>query len=247
MKISGAKFLRVYAWMLQLYPPRFRAKHEAQLLDAARLQHGETENHGALACALLGDTMKASLRENLRDSGVASMASLLGFAAFFTLLLFVVMLCMQQVWRRGADKAPQQLVTEAKSTGVVPMDGEVREISSPAWVDGRDTFVATYDANGNVQASNGRFHGALPQPPRGIFQMMQKRSEHKVTWQPQRGVRVALVGQPLPQGGYVVAGQSLIPGEASTFSFYRLVLAMWGLMVLSLATIAVWTRRQRTA
>jgi hypothetical protein len=56
-----------------------------------------------------------------------------------------------------------------------------------------------------------------------------------------------LVGQPLPQGGYVVAGQSLIPGEASTFSFYRLVLAMWGLMVLSLATIAVWTRRQRTA
>jgi len=77
--------------------------------------------------------------------------------------------------------------------------------------------------------------------------MMQKRSEHKVTWQPQRGVRVALVGQPLPQGGYVVAGQSLIPGEASTFSFYRLVLAMWGLMVLSLATIAVWTRRQRTA
>jgi hypothetical protein len=229
-----------------MYPEPFRAKYETQLLDAARLQHAEHGDHGKLAAALAWDTLKGAWRENMRFPGSTNNFSYLGFAALFTVLLLCLYVGVQQMWRRGADRAPQHIVQQLRSGDVTLLAGPAQELSSFDWLHSQQTFAATYDAHGNVQASNARFHGALPQPPRGIFQQMQ-RSEYKVTWQPQRGVRVALVGQPLPQGGYVVAGQSLIPGEARTSDLHRLLLEMWGLMVALLIMICVLTRKKRAA
>lgn len=244
MKIPQGIFLKAYAGMLSMYPENFRAKYRAQLEDAARLQYEEHGQHGNLAARLTGDTVKGALRETMRFPGANSTFSFIGFAALFTFLLLCLYVGMQQTWRRGADNGPKAVVQQIRGGDGSLLVGDAQEISTPAWLNGRHTFAATYNAQGAATASDARLHGALPQPPRGIFKVMRQRGEYSVTWQPEPGVRVALTGATLPQGGFAVAGQSLTPGENKTVRFGAFVLFLWGLMLAALGLSTVAFRRR---
>jgi|HubBroStandDraft_5_1064220.scaffolds.fasta_scaffold118154_2 hypothetical protein len=238
MKIPQSIFLRAYGGLLTMYPEPFRAKYETQLLDAARLQHAEHGDHGKLAAALAWDTLKGAWRENMRFPGSTNNFSYLGFAALFTVLLLGLYVGVQQRWRRGANHAPQQIVEQLRAGNTLLLTGAANEISSPQWLRSGQAFAATYDAQGNVLASNARLHGALPQPPRGIFHTMQQRGSYRVTWQPEWGVRIALTGEPLANGGFAVAGQGLARSEANTKSMAWFLLMMWVFMMLGLGLSA---------
>jgi hypothetical protein len=55
---------------------------------------------------------------------------------------------------------------------------------------------------------------------------------------------VALTGLPLPGGGYVLAGQSLIPGEARTAQFSTLMRWVWLAMLAGCVVGMVLLRRR---
>ncbi len=101
------------------------------------------------------------------------------------------------------------------------------------------TFWVTYDAAGRPTGGNGYLGGSLAQVPRGVLQTAQVEGEDAVTWQPQPGLRFAIVAQPLGDGS-IVAGQSLRPTEqrASRTLFLIAGALVAGLLVVGAAVAA---------
>lgn len=255
MKLSTSLFLGFYKFSLHLYPQAFRQRYAEQLIDAARLQQSESTNDLQLAASLLWDALRSALREQIRAASPASPAYVAAFALFFSVLLLAVAVITQQYLRRSADSWPTFFARLAST----PMDersepyrkimvahdlaGPKQEISSSDWLNSTSIFTVLYDASGHALTGNATLHGALPQPPPGIFNVIQQRGEDKVTWQPQPGIRVALTGRPMPNGGFVLAGQSLLPSEARTASFYSLLRWIWAFAMLACCSLALFARK----
>jgi len=243
--------MRLYAASLDLYPEAFRERYGAEMLDAAGREYASAKKPLRFAAVLMGDTAVSVARENLRAMPVRPVM-LAGFVMFFSVLLLGLALFEQQRLRRGADQAAVDLTAQVAAqpgSAAARLAWQQQEISSPEWLASSRSFLALYDASGKVRAANAEFEGALPQPPKGIFATIRARGLYKVTWQPERGVRVALTGRLLPDGGFVLAGQSLIPGEARTASFYRFLLELWAIMLLYTGVLVLsrwWQASRRT-
>src|ERR1019366_3830449 len=69
-------------------------------------------------------------------------------------------------------------------------------------------FVAIEAASGQTLATDGTLNGQPPAPPPGVLTAARASGLDMVTWQPQDGVRIALVVVPW-SGGTVMAGRSL--------------------------------------
>jgi len=242
----------VYRLVLRLYPPAFRDRYAAEMLDSAQRLAADAPSKPRFAAALAWDTLSSLTREHMRLASPLKPAFLLAFAALFSALLLTVSVFHQQILRRGADRQPEQLAT-ALSTQLahsdnrsVTLPGPRPDIGSSAWLNSNATFAAVYDAAGNVVSSNATFDTGLPQPPRGIFSTIRARGVYKVTWQPRRGVRIALTGREIPGGGFVLAGQSLFSAEARTARFDFILKLMWAALLLGCAIILMFGNSRRS-
>jgi hypothetical protein len=78
-----------------------------------------------------------------------------------------------------------------------------------------DPFIIIYDAQGRPAAATGLLHNQIPSVPAGVLQSALNRQEDRVTWQPEPGLRIALVVRPFVNaktgqpGGFVAVGRSL--------------------------------------
>jgi len=124
----------------------------------------------------------------------------------------LVYLAVQQELRRYADDPQIQLAEDAAyaiETGAsvesqVPGDRIPIERSCAP-------FITVFDDRGEVLRSSGLLHGLLRGLPVGVLEYVRRHGEERVTWQPERGVRIAAVvvryGGERP--GFVLAGRSL--------------------------------------
>jgi hypothetical protein len=161
----------------------------------------------------------------------------------FTLAAGVTYVVVQQDLRIGANDLPQQLAED----GARALDAGV----DPATVVGATTvpletslapFVAVFDAQGALLASDGSLDGHPPSPPAGVLRSAQATGRDAVTWQPRDGVRIALVVLPW-HGGTIAAGHSLRATETLIGTVGSLVAFGWivGIVVLGItAGIAAW-------
>ena len=240
--------LRLYGMALRMYPAAFRERYAAEMLEAARRE--QAEGHAGFGAGLAWDTAQSLVREHWRAAVSGRPGYMLLFAMLCSVLLLGVYVVNQQILRRGADDQPGQIVARLRgelahgADAATVLSGPKQELSSPEWLAGTSAFGGVYDADGKVVASDATLWGELPQPPQGIFGIIRDRGWDKVTWQPQRGVRVALTGLPLPGGGYVLAGQSLIPGEARTAQFSTLMRWVWLAMLAGCVVGMVLLRRR---
>ncbi|WP_426625733.1 hypothetical protein ACPPVW_06685 [Leifsonia sp. McL0607] len=120
--------------------------------------------------------------------------------------LYVV---VQQDGRHAVEDAPRALLSAGATT-------------SPAQQPDRldlehylGTFWVRYDAAGRPTAGNGYLSGSLAQVPRGVLETARATGEDAVSWEPEPGLRFAIVAQPLDEG-VIVAGQSLQRTEQRT-------------------------------
>ena len=174
-----------------------------------------------------------------------SLALFLPAAVALTFAAVVTVVAVQQDLRMGANDKPQQLAEDgarALDAGTSPAAiagaeaGEVSIDSSLA------PFIAVYDAQGTVVATNGSLDGRPPAIPLGVLQAAQATGRDAVTWQPRGGVRVALVVVPW-RGGTIAAGRSLRAIESRIDAIQLLVLVGWsvGLVALVVAvSLAAW-------
>lgn len=104
-------------------------------------------------------------------------------------------------------------------------------------------YVLIYDLNHKPLAGSAVLHGEIPMVPRGVLEFAKLHGEHRLTWQPERGVRQAIVV--LYHAGlspaFVVVGRSLHETESRDFQLLCLTEITWSFAMLGSLILAVLT------
>jgi hypothetical protein len=165
----------------------------------------------------------------------------LPLAVVVTLLSGLIYSAVQQVLRLSANDP--QIAMARDSAAALTMGASIESQVPATPVDiaaSLAPYLVVYDQTGQPVAGSGRLHGALPALPNGVFDHVRRQGLDKISWQPERGVRsavvVALVGGANP--GFVMAGRSLSEVENRIRSLGNLVLVGWW-ATLAAALIAV--------
>jgi hypothetical protein len=102
-------------------------------------------------------------------------------------------------------------------------------------------YLAIYDTSHQIVATSATLHGEPLAPPSGVFDNAQTNGMNILTWQPEAGVRSAIVVKSYP-GGFVLAGRSLQSVEERETSLEQLLL-IGGLATLALTFAAIFVTR----
>ena len=136
----------------------------------------------------------------------------LPLAAVSTVLCLLVYVTVQQALRTAANDPQVQMAEDAVRAlergdaidKVVPAGTvEIERSLAP--------FLMIYDAAGHAIAGSGALRGQPAAPPSGVFEFVERNGEERVTWQPERGVRLAAVvlATTAKPAAFVLAARSL--------------------------------------
>jgi len=107
-------------------------------------------------------------------------------------------------------------------------------------------YIIVYDASGKPLASTALLNGQVPTIPVGVFDEVRHNQEDRITWQPQSGVRSAVVVTQFKGAtpGFVLVGRSIREVEQREDDIRQLVMLGWLalLMVSFLATLLLFRR-----
>lgn len=170
----------------------------------------------------------------------------LPLAVTITCLCGLIYLVIQQDIRIGANDPQIQIaqdVARELSQGVNPQyfipQGKVELSKSMA------TYIMLFDKNGNLAASSVSLNGKNPSIPKGVFASSKDSptKETRFTWQPQNGVRSAVVVdyyQGKNADGFVLVGRSIREVEIRESQQELIVFLGWVFtMLASLASVVV--------
>jgi hypothetical protein len=172
-------------------------------------------------------------------------------AVVVTGLSGLVYLAVQQNYRMNANDPQIQMAEDAVAALA---SGQAPEAVAPKGpVDIANSlapWLAVYDDGGQALASSGQFRGQAPVLPRGVFDYARSRGQDRLTWQPELGVRQAVVVARYSgarASGFVVAGRSLREAEKRVDQLTLIVGLGW-LATLAAATLFValgeWTAKK---
>jgi hypothetical protein len=90
-------------------------------------------------------------------------------------------------------------------------------------------FVVLYNKNGEPVQSTGLLDGNFPKLPNGVFDFSRKNQEDVITWQPRRGIRMAMVVEYVqsPNISFVAVGRSLLEVENRVQNLTFMVFIAW--------------------
>ena len=102
-------------------------------------------------------------------------------------------------------------------------------------------YAIIFDGEQKMQTGSGVLDGVVPRPPKGVFEYVKLHREERVTWEPRRGVRVALVGvyHDGVNSGFVFAGRSLSEVERKIDELTKLTAFVWATSLLSTFVLSV--------
>ncbi|MBV9159356.1 MAG: hypothetical protein JO019_02035 [Candidatus Kaiserbacteria bacterium] len=179
-------------------------------------------------------------------------------AVAVTIICILLYAVLQQNYRQSLNDPQIQIAEDvaalisagAKPTVIVPKQQvDIGRSLSP--------WFAIYDATGTPIASSGYLNGAMAHPPQGIFtdlasgqahgagvkgpvktQSIVATGENRLTWQPQEGVREAIV---VAQAGdkFVVAGRNMREVENRISDMETMIGIAW-IVAMFATLIAVW-------
>lgn len=158
--------------------------------------------------------------------------SFLPLAIAITILSGTIYIAVQQNYRQSANDPQIQLAEDVandlahKRTPSIPEKTvEISESLSP--------YIIIFDKSGNQLQSNALLHGKAPKLPSGVLQSAQNQIETRFTWQPEVGIRQAVVLRYVAQKGYVLAGRSLREIENREEMLFGYVFFGWVTSLLS--------------
>ena len=157
-------------------------------------------------------------------------------AIVVTGLVGLLYTAVQQNLRQGANDPQIQMAEDAaaeleggQSVQYVVPSGKVDIAKSLA------PYLIIFDANGNPIASSAQLDGQPPTIPSGVFDSVRQMGEDRITWQPQAGVRSAIVVTQFKgsTSGFVLAGRSLREVEKREDGLLQILIAGWLVMILA--------------
>lgn len=150
-----------------------------------------------------------------------------GVFIIITFIFGAIYAAVQQSYRQSANDPQIQMAEDA-----VTALNNGRNIQSVVLLDNVDiskslaVFLAVYDSSGNPVMSSGYLNGEMPKLPQGVFGYMKSHNEDRFTWQPEPGVRSAVVLARY-NSGFVLAGRSLREVEVREDKLFIQVSAAW--------------------
>src|SRR5579863_4079275 len=119
---------------------------------------------------------------------------------------------IQQGLRSGADDPQIQMAEDAAAK--LASGQQVQNVVPAEKVDIATSlapYIIVFDNTGKPIASSAQLNGQTPTIPSGVFDYVRQNGEDRITWQPQTGVRSAIVITQFKgaNSGFVVAGRSL--------------------------------------
>ncbi len=167
------------------------------------------------------------------------------FAAVITLLCGIIYITVQQSYRMSANDPQYQMVDDA----VYAMDNGVDPKTlipacSIELAHSLSPYLIIYDDKENAVASNALLNGKFPKLPSGVLDYVRKNGEDIISWQPQPGIRQALVIKKTNGNNlyFVAAGRSLIKVEERESMLTKQVAVEW-IASLFILFIVVWVSR----
>jgi len=164
-------------------------------------------------------------------------------AAAVTCVCGLVYAAVQQDLRRGADDPQIQMAEDAARAIEQGTPAEARVSDETIAIErSLAPFVAVFDDRGEILKSSGMLHGRAPRLPAGVLEYVRRHGEDRITWQPERGVRVAAVvarcaGE---RPCFVLAGRSLREIEKREAAILLMAFLAWVVaMAASLVAAAV--------
>jgi hypothetical protein len=157
--------------------------------------------------------------------------------ALVTVVGFVYV-ALQQNYRQNANDPQVGLVNDVAmqmSAGSLPEDALDAHGTK---VDPRKSFAVfgtVVDSAGKVTASNMEMDNATPLPPKGVLTAATLDHQNRITWQPEPGVRIALVVQAYKHDqstGYVLVGRNIKEVEAREDMLFWMAAVTAGAVVL---------------
>ncbi|GHO46586.1 hypothetical protein [Ktedonospora formicarum] len=169
-------------------------------------------------------------------------------ALIVTALSGLIYVVAQQGLRQGANDPQIQLAEDTANR--LAQGQTAQQVIPTEKVDiahSLATYLIVYDRDGKAVASSAQLNGKIPTVPSGIIANAHLNGEDRITWQPQPGVRSAIVVVPIQGGnqGFVLAGRSLREVEMRTENLFQLTLLSWGgtLLITLIACVLLFWRR----
>lgn len=173
-------------------------------------------------------------------------------ATFFCLLLLFV---VQRMYRQGANHPQIQIAEDAAAAfeqnqftnetlkssfeSFVPSIGQVDLGTSLS------PWIQVYDASHEVIESSVSIQEAqtTPRVSSELFEGLAKRDQIRLTWQPRKGIRQAIVITKFSglRNGYIVVGRSLREVEDQIKILTVIISTAWLVMVFMIVCTAAWT------
>lgn len=143
-------------------------------------------------------------------------------AIVVTLIFGSAYVALQQLGRRSANAAP----AAAAAAQVQLIGSETATMPPLELTPDSGVFVLVYGDDDKPVSGTATLHGSLPVLPAGVLRTARDSGSDAVTWQPEPGLRMAVVARPAA-GKVVVAGQSLAPYEDRDRTVLIILAAGW--------------------
>lgn len=159
------------------------------------------------------------------------------YASAITLVCGIVYITVQQSYSMSANDPQFQIAEDAANA--LSKGADPKTLVGPAPIEISQSLAAylvIYDSSGNMIASGASLDGSPLKIPKGVVDYVTKNGKDAATWQPEPGVRQAMVGIRSSAGkGYIAfAGRSLrmveehikILGEQVAFGWFLSLIGM---------------------
>lgn len=144
-------------------------------------------------------------------------------ALIVTIIFGTIYTVSQQVLRLTANdpqiQVASDLARDAAAGNTITADSRKVDLALSL-----SPFVIVLDDKLNIKSSNAYLEGKQPLPPKGVFDYAKTNLDDRVTWQPKKGVRLALVVKYFEgkQKGYIAVGRSLAEVEKRSDDLLKL-------------------------
>ncbi len=105
-------------------------------------------------------------------------------------------------------------------------------------------WIQIYDASGENLYSSMMTSDAqsTPRVSKGVFERVDKQGENRITWQPKKGIRQAIVVTKFSglRNGYIVVGRSLAEVENRIGSMWMFIGIGWFVMMMLIGCATLW-------
>ncbi|HSX24534.1 MAG TPA: hypothetical protein VLG69_01050 [Candidatus Andersenbacteria bacterium] len=161
-----------------------------------------------------------------------------------TILFGTIYAVGQRILRQDANDPQIQLAQDIANL----LSGNARpsDLASSTKIDMAKSlapFLIVTDTKGVVLTATGQLDNQIPTISQGVLDASKKTGQNRVTWEPKKGVRIALVVAPYPNG-FVAVGRSLREVELRETMLFRIVAIAWLISVVVLL-LGTWKMKNQ--